>query len=215
MTTIHRSVLPFTFPPLVCGIYAVALLARQVLPSLDGAAPVAVALTADLAVVVPGLFYFLVVRPRRWPWVSVVPVFLVSLAVAGAMVPREHQQFLASLRLLAVPVELAVLAWIAARAAAGVRCFRRESRGGSVFDALAAMRAAARSVVRQHVAAEILAFELAVLYYGLAVWRSPRPAIERALFTGHRQTSYGQVLIALGMAAAVELVAVHVLVSAL
>ena len=168
MMTVRRSLLPLAFPPLVCGVYAVALLARRVLPSLDGAAPVAVALTADLAVVVPGLFYFLVARLRRWPWISVVLVALLSLAAAGAIVLRDHQGFLASLRLLAVPVELAALAWIAARAAAGVRCFRRERKEASTFDALRAIRSAARSVVGQRFAAEILAFELAVLYYGLA-----------------------------------------------
>ena len=71
--------LPLVFVLTAGTVYAAALAVAAALPRVDAAAVVAAALTADLAVGVPLLYWLLLVRGRGWPQLSVVPVFLASL----------------------------------------------------------------------------------------------------------------------------------------
>lgn len=200
---------------LATGVYVFAWSVHHLLPVLDRGARVSVGLTLDLTLVVPGFFFLLVARPRRWPLSSVAPLVVLGLLTAHFVVPPEHRASQELLRGLPMVLELALLAWIGSRTSAALRRLRA-GRGAGPMDARRVIREVTRAVVGASAAAEVLAFELAVLYYGLLAWRAPLPPAQQGeRFTAYRRNGYTQVMIGLIMVMVCELFAGHVLVQTL
>lgn len=210
----QRAVRPpwFLVPAAVVTLYAAALAVARLLPSLAEADVVALALTVDLVVVVPLLYHFLLARPRGWPPLSTAPVFLLSLAGAALVLPAEHRSGLDLLGLLAIPVELFLLGFVAHKAWRGVAAYRHQGRAEPEPDALEQLRRAAAEALGVPRTAEVLAYELAVLHYALVSWRR-RPAADRAAFSYHRRGHYPVVLVGLLVVLAAEVPAVHLLLA--
>ena len=165
------------------------------------------ALTLDLLVTVPLAYWFLAVRGAGFPRVSVLPVFVLSVAATRFVPGLESGRLLPWLEWVAIPAELLLLTIVARRALGMSRALARE--GGS--DALESLRRAAFELVEVERAAEIIAYEAAVLWYALAGGgRREAPAGEA--FGVRRRSGYGPILAALLMAAAVEAIAVHLFV---
>lgn len=214
VTLLRQDLRTPAFLLLALGVYVFAWSVRPLLPVLDGGARVSVGLTLDLTLVVPGLFFALVARPRRWSPASVAPLVVLGLVAAHLAVPAEHRASQELVRGLPMVLELALLAWIGSRTLAALRRLRAE-RGTGALDARRTIREVARAVVGRNAAAEVLAFELAVLYYGLVAWRAPLAPADGGRFTAHRRNGYTQVVIGLVMVMACELFAAHVFVQTL
>lgn len=202
---------PLTFLAAAGAVYAAALAVASVLPEIDRSGVIAAALTADLALVVPLLYWLLLVRGRGWPRFSVVPVFLASLAGTAAVLPDGHQGALRALELLAAPAELLLIGYLSVRAVAAARRLRAAGGSGDVFERL---REVAHRTLGARWAAEVLAFEIATIYFALFSWRAkPDVAGAGTVLSHHRRIGYGPVLAGLTMAMAVEVVPVHLLVA--
>ena len=86
-----RNTRPYT--PLVgfglslMAIYGAALFIVGRLATLDRSDLVAGALTLDLTLLVPLLYYLFIVRWRGWPPVTILPVFVGSVVLAGRLIP--------------------------------------------------------------------------------------------------------------------------------
>jgi len=208
-TTQHRLA-PLFFLGSAGAVYAVALAVAGALPRLDDARAVAVGLTIDLVVLVPLLFYWLIVRRRGWSIVTVVPAFVVSAIAASQILPLEHQQPLRLLELLAVPAEIGLLGWIALRAARAIRSARRDDS----IDPLDRLRSAAFELARHGRVADVLASEIAVFYYAFAPSRARAHVPDGMVaFTHHRRSGHGGIVLAFLILLFVEGVALHVLLS--
>jgi hypothetical protein len=204
--------LPGAFLLAVASVYTFALWLRPRLEHLDGGGLVALGLTVDLVVGVPLLYYLLLVRLRRWPVLTVVPVTVASFLGAAQLLPREFHGTLDRLHLLAAPLELLLLGGITWRAAVALRRFRRaKAAAGEGEDVLAALRNAARQTVGTPWVAEILAFEIGVLYYAFGCWRRGA-APEEGRFTAYRKSGYPMIFGVVMAVMAIELAAVHLLV---
>lgn len=207
--TAHRPAATLWFVALAAGIYTAALIIAGQLPRVYMRADtVAAALTLDLVVVVPVAFYVLVVRHRAWPVVTLAPVFLLSLIAASRVLPADQHSTLRIFEVLAVPVELGLLALIGWRAARGVRHARRDAHS----DPLERIRRAAAELTHNSRAAAILATEIAVFYYPIASW-SARPHVPAGTrpFAQHRRAGHAATLLAVILLMIVEGLAVHVL----
>jgi hypothetical protein len=192
------------------AICTTALVLAGQLPSLKHPEAVAVGITLDLMVLVPLAYYFLVVRPKGWPPVAVAPMLVLSLLVAAAVLPSDHQQTLRVLRALVIPAELGLLGWI------GWQAFRalRETRDEAAADPLEALHKSARAFLRVERAADVLASELAVLHYALFSWRSRAHQPDAAwAFSSHERSGHGGLVLALLVLTAVEAIAIHVLLA--
>ena len=189
-------------------IYAVAVTIVSRLGHLDDPDLMAGALTLDLTLLVPVLYYFLMVRPRRWPVITVVPVFLVSVLIAGKLIPESRQHVLDVVRYAVGVAEIVLIGFIAHKTWQLRRGYRERAAAGSgVYESL---RESARSVLGP-VGGGALAYEIAVLYYAVAGWRrSPEP--DPRSFTIYRTVGYTAFLIAMMGVVVVETVAVHLLV---
>ena len=74
---------PAIFLAAAAAICACSVLVAGMLPRLQNAGVVAVGVTCDLVLVVPALYYLLLVRGRRWPAFSLVPVVIVLSFIFG------------------------------------------------------------------------------------------------------------------------------------
>lgn len=168
---------------------------------------VAAAITADLTLVVPLLWYLLAVRRGGLPLVTVVPAFLLVTAAAGVVLPASAHRWLDIVHYLAPPLELAAIVFVAIR----VRAARRTFRAAGGDDALTAMRAAVAEIAGNGRIADLIAGEIAVMYYALLTWRQ-RPPLGANHFSYHRRSGYGAVLGAFALALVAESIVVHIVV---
>ncbi|MGH7553279.1 MAG: hypothetical protein ACREMQ_09680 [Longimicrobiales bacterium] len=92
-----------------------------------------------------------------------------------------------------------------------MRCAWPAHAGDDVKEGI---RSAVRAAVPSGRAAEIIAFEVAVMWYALLWWRARSATGEGAgSFTYHRKTGYGAVVAALLLALAVEITPIHALLA--
>ncbi|MGH7542029.1 MAG: hypothetical protein ACRELC_13630, partial [Gemmatimonadota bacterium] len=169
-----------------------------------------IGVTLDLTVFVPVLYWLVLVRGRGWPLASVLPVFLASLLLASFMLPAGRHGTLDVIKYLAAAAELALVGVLVHRTARAIR-YGRATRNG---DALERARSAVRDALGDSRAADVIAFEAAMLWYALFSWRMrSRAAAEPRSFTYHEKTGYGALVVALLLGIAVEVIAIHALLA--
>jgi hypothetical protein len=165
------------------------------------------ALTLDLLVTVPLAYWFLAVRGAGWPRVSVIPVFVLSVASTRQVPGLEAGRLLPWLEWVAIPAEILLLTMVARRALAMSRALAREEGD----DALESLRRAALEMVEVERAAEIIAYEAAVLWYAVA-GGGRREGAGGESFGFRAKSGYGPVLIAILFALLAEGIALHLFV---
>ncbi|HET7231160.1 MAG TPA: hypothetical protein VFJ16_14200 [Longimicrobium sp.] len=210
MGTRRKDTLPLAgFGLATLAIYATALTIVASPLFARGPGVGAAGISFDLLITVPFLFWLLVMRPRGLPWVSLVPVVIVSGYAGLLVLPPEHQQALGYARFLTAPAELWLVGYGAVRAWRLLRS-GAHPRG----DVHAAIHAAVREIVRYPRVAGVVADEVALLWYALLSWRA-QPAVSsgETAFTLHRKSGLGGLFGAVAFACVGEAAGVHVLVA--
>ena len=206
--TVRHHIHALFFMGIVALVYAAALSVAGRLPHLESAGAIAAGLTLDLVVVVPLAFYLLIIRRYDLSVVSLIPVLILSVLAAGAILPSAHQQPLRALEILVGLIEISLISWIGWRAS---RALGKARRQGSA-DPLEQFRIAGMELLHNDRVAGIFATEMAVFYYALAAWRS-RPHVPpgSSPFTHHRSSGQAAIVFALLLLMLAEGIAVHVL----
>ncbi len=208
MSTRRTAALPLAgFGLVTLGVYATALTIVASPLFARGPRVGAAGISFDLLVTVPAAFWFLVARPRGLPWFSVVPVVIASGYAGLLVLPAAHQQYLHDARFLTAPAELWLVGYGAVRAWRLLRS-GAHPRG----DVLAATRAALREIVRYPRVADVVAEEIALLWYALLSWRAdPAVAVGETAFTQHRRAGLAGLFGAVAFACLGEALGVHLL----
>ncbi len=178
-------------------------------------ATVVSATTLDLVVILPLVYYLLGVRGLGLPPITVLPVFRLSLEVAGLLLPQGQRPLYESFALLARPTELVLAGYVLWRLHLGGRALRRSPAHDLLQRWTIAVRTALpRGVPSADRAADLLAFEFALGRYAT---RAPGSGAEvppgAQAFPGHRSSGWTAIALALLLVLAVEVVAVHLLVA--
>ncbi|MEM1117836.1 MAG: hypothetical protein AAGJ11_15095 [Bacteroidota bacterium] len=201
MTVTLRPAWPvLAFAAVALAVYLVA--AFVVVPAMataPQAEALAVGLVVDLVVLVPLAYGLLLVRTRGRSVATLGPVIALSGLGACLVLPDAHQGR------VALAVLLAEAALMAAVAVAIVRAVRLGAEG----DPYGRIQAAATHVLGDHIGSRALASEIAVARYALG----PLGAPEAGTFGYRRSSGFGAVLAGVAVAAAVELVGGHLLVT--
>lgn len=199
------------FSGLAVAIYAIEIaVARSAAAALHPAIPLAV--TLDLVVVVPALYWLLVIRPSGASATRVVAAFMLSLLGARFVLRPDQREYLLYARFLVAPFELALMAYVVVKVRRAARGYRAAGVAADVPERIAAALADAfpyRAVGR------IFSTEMTLGYYALLSWRRPPhvPAGTDA-FTFHRKSGLiGLYSAAIGVSV-VELFVVHLVVHA-
>ncbi len=212
---LHFRVDGLTRLPIFAGLAtAVVAFGMVALERSAGAATVVSAVTIDLVVVVPALYYLLVVRGLQLPAITVLPVFRLSLATASVVLPAGDRELYDMLAYLARPAELGIASYVLYRIHLGWRAFR----AADTSDVLSRYQLGVRAALPPGVpsidrAADAIAFEAALVSFATRPWRKPESPAGAVPFPGHRGAAYGGVVVALLIVLAAELAVVHLLLS--
>jgi hypothetical protein len=216
-----RTPLPRGLSVALCGLVlaAVVLVARAaavLAPATPHPARVTAAATLDLTVTASVVTWWWLRRDFGWSVRALAAIFLTAVALAGLVLPAGREGPLHVLDLAAAPLELGLLAYLARRVVVARRRARADARaGGRAPDVQDTIAAAAAAVVGRGRFAELLSYEMAVLYYALAPrggGSSGGEALEPPIFTYHRKSAYGAIVFVLLLATLAEVPAAHFLV---
>ncbi len=165
------------------------------------------AITLDLLVTIP-ILYFLIIRKREIPKITVVSVFIVCTAIASFVIPIEHQAFLSQVKTFAIPfVELSVLTFVILKTRAIIRSFRdSDTEQLEFFDALSL----ACSKILPGRVGKLFATEISVIYYSFS--KFVKKEIQPNEYTYFEKSGIKTVVYALIFIILIETFAVHLLV---
>lgn len=153
---------------------------------------ISLAITLDIVVGVPLLYYMLMVRRKHLPIITLAPVFILALVIAGRILPPTQHTYLNWIELAAPLVELAVFAVVILKLRQVIGHYRRLRPSYAYAPETVEASLAAAVPILPPVVASIFSTEVALLSFGLAGWlrRSPQDAAGPARFSYHRQGGY-------------------------
>ncbi len=189
------------FLALAGGVLAVCLAITRSRLFATGPDVAAWAITFDLTITIPLLYWFFVVRRGTAGPLTIAPVFMIGAIAAATVLPRGQQQFLGQLRAFAVPI--AELLFVGAL----VRRLTRFERSRSA-DPHDRITAAARAIAGEGRVAELIASEFTLLYYALFCWRK-KPAAQANAMTFHERNGWSTILVCIFVLIAAEGLAMH------
>ena len=165
-------------------------------------------ITFDLVITAP-LVYFLLIRKRSISKLTVVPWIIGGILLAKALLPTQNNEpaLWASQYLLPL-IELVVLSIVGYRIYLLSASFKKQ---GKQLDFLTAIQQSTAEVFGKGLAANLLAWEIAVFYYAFFKWR--KPLLGAGQFTYHRKSTIKPVLVLLLFLVVVETFVLHLLIS--
>ncbi|GEM_PF-1353495 len=167
MTVLQRH--PFAvFLVIGSGMLALETWIATLLPTLERPDIVAFAITGDVLLGLPVLYYFLMARRNHFPILTVVPVTIVAYFLLRLILPPGHRSHLELLALAAPAVEVVLVVALFHRVRAAVKSIRQ--RGGQEVYAADALRKALEESLGRHIATSLLAAELSLIYFAVAGW---------------------------------------------
>lgn len=190
-------------------LYLAGVLAIQTAPSATTRTVLAAyAFPIDCMVVLPALFYLLVIRRHALSPAFVLPVMWAGGALASVFAQGSDTTVLAVLGFGALFVEALIAVREIARFARALRAARRKTD-----DAPAWFFAPFMQMMNNARAARLAGNELAMLYFALFSWKRRAPASQDSAFTYHKDSGYAAFIAGMMLVIPVETLVVHLLVS--
>jgi len=167
--------------------------------------------TVDLVIVIPSLYYFFVLRKKQAPIISLVPVIILSLAVASFILPAGQQNYLEAVKKTVPLLELVALGYITTKIRAIIKNFHAFKQSEIYFiDALT--KSCERVLGRLPVLGFVLT-EFALVYFAFGGWFKKFVSLDsnNLPFSYHRKNGYAAVLGIIMMILLAETTALHLL----
>jgi hypothetical protein len=159
-------------------------------------------LTFDLGISIPLIYWFAFVRTGVVRPMTLIPLFVVAVAVASRVMPPGQHRFAEQLGYVAAPLDLVTL-WMVGRR---LMRLRRDAAGdGDVPTRIAQIT---RQLFGDGAVAGFVALEISSLYYGLFCWKKPAAPG----FSVYRRSGWDTVLICILVLLAAESIGVHLLI---
>jgi hypothetical protein len=164
------------------------------------------AVTFDLVITIPLLYYIVVIRSRAAGPVTIAPVFAACATIAAIVLPRGYQQTLHDIRFLVAPLEVITIVLLVRRLSA-----MRHHEGSS--DLYTRIDSAARHILGDNRAAGFVASEVAIIWYAFAGWnrKADVPPGTRG-FTVHERSGWGSIVASIIVLIVAESIGLHLLV---
>ncbi|WP_247232842.1 hypothetical protein [Telluribacter sp. SYSU D00476] len=199
---IQRSLLPIYGLPLLIMLFSVGL---TLSPLLSQQPALAMGITYDLTLTAPLLYLFLM-RTRRIPKITAVPVFVLGVVLASLLLPEHQKYHLGLITTYILPlVEVTMLAVIGYHAYNTAKAFRASTHGSQDFY-MVIKEATIRTIGYPQIA-KVFASEIAMVYYALWNWKK-----ESANgFTSYKENGVTALLGTVVFIAIIELFVAHLL----
>lgn len=161
------------------------------------------AITIDLLLVVPFL-YFLIIRKRGIPKITVVTIFILGMVLLSYFIPEEHQQFLNNVKTYFLPfLELGILSLVIYKVVQLTKAYKRE---GTKKDFHSALQEAGAKVLPEKLST-ILVTEVSAVYYGFLQWKFKKLAENE--FSYHKKNALISILAGFTMIIIAETIGFH------
>ena len=166
-----------------------------------------IAITLDFLVTLPLVFYLLI-RKKNLSWIVVTPVATLGIILAGLVIPKDHQQFLAQARMVSFSLmELMVIAFLIIKTRNAKKAY--DLQKDSTFDFYTALKNAVSEVVPKGLS-NLLSTEIAVFYYGFFCWSERK--LKANEFTCHKENGAIPIFFVIIFMIIVETVVQHILI---
>jgi hypothetical protein len=165
------------------------------------------AVTLDLVLLVPGV-YFLLVVSLGWRKLTVIPVFVLSLVSAHLLLPESGEGYLKYVELALAPIELFALVYVTIKVRQ-IRKGYREARAPEMeFQEI--LEGVLEKIIDHPRVAKILATEVSFVHYGLFAWRKrPRYTTTDEIFTYDQKSGLGLIVGVFMVLIAIEVPVLH------
>lgn len=161
------------------------------------------ALTVDFLIIIP-MLYFLAIRKREIPRITVFSVFVLGLLIASFLIPEQDQRALDSFKTYFLPlIELVLVVFILRKTIKTIKEFKRNKRNSDFHTTL---------LITTHElfpkgVSYLLATEISTVYYALFVWRSKQ--LSKNEFTYHKKNALLSIIAGLTLVIIGETIALH------
>ncbi|MDN5205031.1 hypothetical protein QQ008_26820 [Fulvivirgaceae bacterium BMA10] len=170
----------------------------------------ALGITYDLTLTAP-LIYLLLIWKRNIPKITVVPFFVAGVIIATFLLPKEEQFHLNIIKTWVLPlIELGVVSTIVYKVIKTIRIFRAHRYADTDF--LSILRTTTQKSFGEGTVANILAFEIATIYYSLLSWKNKTDK-RISQFTYHRESGSIALFVTVALIVVIETFVVHILVA--
>lgn len=205
MVLSRRTWLSFAFLAAVLALYIYGVISASQIP----AEVVAVALPLDFMAGIPLAFYLVVLRPKKMTPLAILPVIWLGYGLSALALGSPAAGILPVLLAVLFPVEVVIIVREILRLARLIKGTKAQ-----IADPLEWFYAVACYLVRRELPARVMAAELGVWYYALLSWRK-KPSVEAddKAYSYHNAGGYMSMMLGLGLAFPVEIVAMHMLLS--
>jgi len=161
------------------------------------------AITIDLLIVVP-LLYFLIIRKREIPKITVLTMFILGIVLLSIFLPEENQLFLNVVKVYFLPfLELGILSFLIYKFIQLSKAYKKEKKTQDFYSTL---QEAATKVFPKKIAT-ILVTEISVVYYGFIKWKPP--TLSDHEFTYHKKNALISILAGFTLMIIAETVGLH------
>ncbi len=170
--------------------------------------PLTLGITLDLLLTVP-FIYFLLIRKTDISKTTVVPVMIVGLIIGSYFLPVEHQGYLEVFKFWILPIiELSVIGFIGWKVRTAV--VKHKSIKNDSPDFFTSLKNTCYEVFPRRMA-ELVAMEIAVIYYGFINWKAS--VLQENEFSYHKKSGTPGLLIGLILVICVETIGIHFLLA--
>ncbi|QHV95252.1 hypothetical protein [Spirosoma endbachense] len=173
---------------------------------------IAMGVIVDMAVGIPALYYFLIIRRLTIPVRSLLGIVGLSLTLTAFILPTNHQQLVGSLRWTLVILEVGFLGYTLIRIDQIIRHYRQLTT--KTVDFTTNLLKSLDVTLGHSRFNRILVSELSLLRYGLAGWLVPVEKAESDVaFTSHQKSGQAALTVGLVLIGLIETLVVHLLVN--
>lgn len=197
-----RAFLLVGIPALILGV--LILISHTSLNNHSDA--LSLGITIDLLFTLP-LAYFFLVRKKKVPTITVLPILILSVVLGSLILPKEDQTYLDWFKLWGLPIiELGVVSYLIYKVNRAVHRFKALKNPRADF--YTTLVETCREMFPSKLVYP-LSIEIAVIYYGFIKWR--KAPLRQNEFTYHKESGTVALLIALLFMISVETFVIHLL----
>jgi hypothetical protein len=130
-----------------------------------------VGITYDLTFTVP-IIYFLLIRKKNIPKITIVPFFVLGLILATIFIPKENTYHLNLIKTFVLPlVELTVITLIFIKINNLIKVFKKNKI--ETLDFYNLIKKSAFDVTKSKLFSNVFAMEIGMIYYAIIQWKKP------------------------------------------
>lgn len=171
-------------------------------------------ITVDIAIFIPLLYYFFVIRKKMAPPITLAFLFILSLAVTHLILPSSQRLYLSYLKMVLPVIELVVLIMIFRRARKVIKDYRQSRQHFIYFTDT--FEEVIKKVLGNSPVTSLAVTEMAIIYYSIAGWFKKFKCAQRdaVIFSYHKKSGIMALSGVLFFITIVETAVMHVFVRA-